>query len=68
MFENGGLLEEEENWSILDSSERMMCVRRNDVDGVLDRSYPSRLHFDNSSLLHMAESLKSIVEDLMWEF
>ena len=35
-FENGRLLEEEENWSILDSSERMKCVQRNDVDGVLD--------------------------------
>ena len=35
-FKNGGLLEEEENWSIFDSSERLRCVRRSDVDGVLD--------------------------------
>ena len=27
-----------ENWSILDSSERILCVRWNDVDGVLDAS------------------------------
>ena len=35
-FKNGGLVEEEENWSISDSSERMKCVRRNDVNDVLD--------------------------------
>ena len=33
---NGRLSEEEENWSISDSSERLRCVRRNDVDGIFD--------------------------------
>ena len=35
-FKKGRLSEEEENCTILDISERMECVRRNDVDGVLD--------------------------------
>ena len=35
-FKNGGLLEEEENWSISDSSEKMKCIQQNDVDGMLD--------------------------------
>ena len=35
-FGKGRLVEEEENWSISDSSERMKCVPQNNVDGVLD--------------------------------